>query len=95
MGAQDLMNGITSSVTESILTAGKIKEGFDKEAEAKITSKSAVGIDAKMAAKARKVAQEKINAIYANKELSKKARTQKMGKVIDEYNKATTVGGKK
>lgn len=42
------------------------------------------GVDAKMAAKARKVAQQKINAIYANKEISGKAKTRRIGKVLDE-----------
>lgn len=51
------------------------------------------GVDAKMAAKARKIAQQKINAIYANKEISEKARTRRMGKVIDEYSKV--MGGNK
>lgn len=51
------------------------------------------GVDAKMAARARKVAQQKINAIYANKELSAKAKTRRIGKAIDEFN--SVVGGNK
>lgn len=43
------------------------------------------GIDAKMAAKARKTAQMKIMAIQANKEISDRARTRRIGKVLDEF----------
>lgn len=48
------------------------------------------GVDAKMAAKARKTAQQKIKTIQANKELSEKAKTRRIGKVLDEY-----IGGNK
>ena len=51
------------------------------------------GIDEAMAAKARKTAQAKIKAIQANKDISEKARTRRIGKVLDEYQ--TTIGGKK
>lgn len=51
------------------------------------------GIDEKMAAKARKMAQMKIKAIQANKDLSEKARTRRIGKVIDEYQ--ASIGGKR
>lgn len=91
MGAQDLLNGITNSVISTVQTAGKIKEGLTEEP--KVQGKDSEGIDAKMAAKARQIAQQKINAIYANKELSKKAKTQRIGKIIDAYN--ADVGGKK
>lgn len=96
MGAQDLLNGITNSVADGIQTAGKIKEGLDKKAEAQFNAqmKTPTGIDAKMAAKARQVAQQKINAIYANKELSNKAKTQRIGKVMDEFSDLKA-GGKK
>lgn len=96
MGAQDLLNGITNSVVDGIQTAGKIKEGLDKKADAEFNAqmKQPTGIDAKMAAKARKTAQEKINAIYANKELSNKAKTQRIGKVMDEFSNLKA-GGKK
>ena len=47
----------------------------------------------KMAAKARKTFQQKANAIYANKEISNKAKTRRLGAALDEYNK--TMGGNK
>lgn len=71
---------VSKSLTKGLKSAGDAKQSTD-------------GIDIKMAAKARKTAQQKINAIYANKELSSKARTRRMGQVIDEYNKE--LGGKK
>jgi len=43
------------------------------------------GIDEQMAKKARRTAQDKINAIYANKELSAKARTRRVGQVLDSH----------
>lgn len=48
------------------------------------------GVDAQMAAKARKVAQQKIKTIQSNKEISDKAKTRRIGKVLDEF-----VGGNK
>ena len=101
MSAQGSMNTITGAVTGGILAAVKISEGLDKEAEkankaeepkAAQKPSGSSGIDAKMAAKARKQMQEKINAIYANKELSAKARTRRVGVAMDEYQKM--LGGK-
>lgn len=94
MGVQSSLNAITGSITGGIAAATKIVEGLgEDEKEPKINKpKEDNGIDAKMALKARKIAQQKINAIYANKELSNKARTRRMGQVMDEYNK--TIGGK-
>ena len=81
--------GIQSGINRLIGTAGAAVTLADK-----LSSESKQpGVDAKMALKARKVAQQKINAIYANKELSNKARTRRMGQVMDEYNKA--IGGTK
>lgn len=91
MGAQDLLNGLTNTVISTVQTAGKIKEGLGEEP--KVKGKDSEGIDAKMAAKARQIAQQKINAIYANKELSKKTKTQRIGKIMDAYN--AEIGGKK
>ena len=48
-------------------------------------------IDIKMAQKARRVAQNKINAIIENKELSRKAMTRRIGQVLDTFKE----GGKK
>lgn len=86
MGAiQSSLLGLVGTASAAAVSAAKAMETEKEVKEA--------GVDAKMAAKARKVAQQKINAIYANKELSDKARTRRMGVVMDEYNKA--LGGSK
>lgn len=82
------MQQLGGSITAAALAASKIT-GDLKKSEPKVELKDS-GKDAKMAAKARKTAQQKINAIMANKEISNKARTRRIGKVLDEYNK----GGK-
>lgn len=94
MGAQSSLNAITGTVIGGALAATKLAEGLGKEEkEPKVNKpKEDNGIDAKMAAKARRNVQVKINAIYNNKELSNKAKTRRMGKVIDDYNKE--IGGK-
>lgn len=94
MGAQSSLNAITGTVIGGTLAATKIAEGIgQEEKEPKVKKpKEDSGIDAKMAAKARRNVQVKINAIYNNKELSSKAKTRRMGKVIDDYNKE--IGGK-
>ena len=91
------MGAIQGAINQMLGTAGAAatvakKFGAEKPAEDSASPKKNPGIDAKMAAKARRVAQQKINAIYANKELSAKARTRRMGQVMDEYNKI--IGGK-
>ena len=92
MSAQSAMQGLAGTIVGGAATiamgAKKLGAG-----ESKATGPKDSGIDMKMAAKARKEAQAKINAIYANKEISNKARTRRLGKVMDEYNKQ--VGGKK
>ena len=75
-----------ATVGGAALAATKL--GGKKEAVAKDTTPSATEL--KMAAKARKNAQLKIKAITENRELSQKARTRRVGKVLDEY-----MGGKK
>lgn len=98
MSAQGSMNAITGAITGGIIAAAKIGESLDKDTTPKTPKadspkqKDTSGIDAKMAAKARKEMQQKINTIYANKELSQKARTRRVGVAIDEYQKR--VGGK-
>lgn len=89
------MAQLTGTLTGAALAAAKVSGDLSKEAETEEVKveKKEEGIDAKMAARARKIAQQKINAIYANKELSNKARTRRMGVVMDEYNK--TLGGSK
>lgn len=91
MSAQGSMNAITGAITGGVLAAVKIGEGLDEKNEADLKEpkqeKTSSGIDAKMAAKARKEMQQKINTIYANKELSQKARTRRVGIAMDEYQK--------
>ena len=70
--------GAAAALSEKLGKDGKTPESKDS------------GVDAKMAAKARKTAQQKIKTIQANKELSEKAKTRRIGKVLDEY-----IGGKK
>lgn len=86
------MQKVTGALTGAALAVASVKDTVDKKAAMKDLDKKS-GIDAKMAAKARLVAQQKIKAIYQNKELSEKARTRRMGKVIDEYQKV--MGGNK
>lgn len=92
MSAQSAMQGLAGTIVGGAATiamgAKRLGAGEATAAGPKDSS-----IDMKMAAKARKEAQAKINAIYANKEISNKARTRRLGKVMDEYNKQ--VGGKK
>lgn len=86
MGAQSSMNQLVGAVTGAALAATKLGEKFSEKDKTP-------GIDAAMAAKARRTAQMKIKAIQANKEISEKAKTRRIGQVIDEYQ--TTIGGKK
>lgn len=85
MDAQAKILQAGASVAALANIAGKAVSEFSSDSEEKDS-----GIDAKMAAKARKTAQMKIKAIQANKELSEKARTRRIGKVLDEY-----IGGNK
>ena len=92
MSAQSAMQGLAGTV---IGGAATIAMGAKRlgAGDAKAAGPKDSGIDMKMAAKARKEAQAKINAIYANKEISNKAKTRRLGKVMDDYNKE--IGGKK
>lgn len=83
------MQQITGALTGAALAATKIAGDLSKDSEVEKVEKVDEGIDAKMATKARRMAQQKINAIYANKEISSKAKTRRIGKVLDE------MGGKK
>lgn len=93
------MGAITNSVHGALgaLAAGSALAQHMKNKKIEMNKPAATtsdtGVDAAMAAKARKVAQQKINAIYSNKELSNKARTRRIGKAIDEF--SSTIGGNK
>lgn len=91
MGLQSGINRLIGTAGAAVTLADKLSSESKQPTELKTVKQP--GVDAKMALKARKVAQQKINAIYANKELSNKARTRRMGQVMDEYNKA--IGGTK
>ncbi len=101
MGAQSSLLGLVGTVAGAGIgaanIAGKIKSNENDKASnikgASVKDNDNSGIDMQMAIKARKEAQAKINAIYANKEISNKAKTRRLGKVMDDYNKQ--VGGKK
>lgn len=85
MGAiQNSLLGVVGSAGAAALVASKLSDKFSEKES---------GVDMKMAKKARRTAQQKINTINANKELSQKARTRRIGKVIDEYQKQ--LGGRK
>ena len=92
MSAQSAMQGLAGTIVGGAATiamgAKRLGAGGNKPSGSGDSS-----IDMQMAAKARKEAQAKINAIYANKEISNKAKTRRLGKVMDDYNKQ--VGGKK
>lgn len=88
MGVQAGINRLIGTIGAGAVIASKMATSDKKESTPK-ADKKATGVDAKMAAKARRTAQQKINAIYANKEISSKAKTRRIGKVLDE------MGGKK
>lgn len=90
MSAQSAMQGLAGTV---IGGAATIAMGAKRLGAGKPAGSKDSGIDMQMAAKARKEAQAKINAIYANKEISNKAKTRRLGKVMDEY--SDKMGGKK
>lgn len=75
--------GITGGIAAGV--AMKSGKGLYSKKSGISNEKVEAGKDIKMAAKARKKVQEKINAIYSNKDLSAKARTRRIGKIIDEY----------
>lgn len=90
MAIQGAINRLIGTAGAAVTLADKLGSKPEvKSPEVKEPS----GIDAKMAQKARRIAQQKINTIYANKDLSNKAKTRRMGQVIDEYN--NMIGGSK
>lgn len=84
MAIQSSINKIIGTAATAATIASKL--GNEKEPKApKEEVKNTSGKDAKMAAKARKVAQQKIKTIINNKEISEKARSRRIGKVLDEF----------
>lgn len=87
---QAAISNALTAVSAATIAGKKLSEDKKPSLDPK---SSESGIDAKMALKARRVVQQKINAIYANKSLSGKAMTRRVGQAIDEYKK--TIGGDK
>lgn len=93
---QGQVNGLIGTVAGAAAVGGKLAGKFSKTSDAgggedKNIAASVNGeLAAKKAALARRQLQANINAIYANKELSNKAKTRRLGKLVDEY-----AGGKK
>lgn len=97
MAIQGAINRLIGTAGAAVALGKKLGEEDVKLASPKAPSseqmKSSSGVDAKMAMKARRIAQQKINAISSNMELSNKAKTRRIGVVMDEYSK--TIGGNK
>jgi len=87
---QGMVNSAIGATTRVAATVKGLDIAEKINKENKPETSKIEGKDVKMAAKARKKVQEKINAIYSNKDLSAKARTRRVGKIIEEYNE----GGK-
>ena len=85
MNAQAAIAGLGATVGGAVLTAAKLSgkgESVGKEKDS-LPKRD----DLKMAMRARRQAQAKINAIVYNKEISKKAMTRRIGVVLDEFKK--------
>lgn len=93
MSVQSSINSIINTASVGIGLTKKLSENTTKKSIPTDAKVKESGIDAKMAAKARKIAQQKINTIYANKDLSTKTKTRRLGQIMDEYNR--TLGGNK
>lgn len=87
--ASNALGPIASLLGVSAAGANALAGGLSKGKQGK-QEKEESAIDIKMAQKARRTAQDKINAIIQNRELSRKAMTRRIGGVLDEYK-----GGKK
>lgn len=88
MAIQGAINRLIGTAGAAATLAGKLSTKENTN-----TNTKEEGIDAKMAVKARKIAQQKIKTIQANQEISDRAKTLRIGKVLDEYN--ISLGGKK
>ena len=100
--------GLQSGINSLIGAAGTAAALTDLNTSAKSTANTVkeLGVDAKMALKARKEAQQKIDAIYANKESLRRARAniaqimndptfagergERIAQVINELNRGVT-----
>lgn len=91
--------GLQSAINNLIGTAGAAAALTDLNSSAKSTAKTVnqLGVDSKMAEKARKEVQQKLDAIHANQELMTRARMAQLmnGKIMDTMNKMTAQAMKK
>lgn len=78
------MGAIQGSINRIIGTAATAAAAVSKFGSSEQKEEKS-GVDAKMAAKARLIAQQKIKTIINNKEISEKARSRRIGKVLDEF----------
>ena len=81
MDAQKAIAGLGATIGGAAATATKLGSKFSESGKDTLPSRD----DLKMAKRARQTALKKINAIIENREISAKARTRRVGKVIDEY----------
>lgn len=81
MAIQSAINRLIGTAGAATALAGK----FNKQQLNVSTSEKDSGVDAQMAKRARMIAQQKIKTIQANKEISDKAKTRRIGKVLDEF----------
>lgn len=84
--------GVQSAINSVIGSAGAAAALSDLSSSAKSTDKTVkeLGVDSKMAAKAREVTQQKLDAIYANQEHLKLARAR-LGQLMAENEGAAQV----
>jgi len=83
MNAQAAIAGLGGTIAGAVGAVAKLKGGSSDKEKDTLPKRD----DLEMAARARKQAQLKINAIVYNKELSKKAMTRRIGQVLDDFKK--------
>lgn len=83
MNAQAAIAGLGATIGGAVGAVAKLKGGSSGTEKDTLPKRD----DLEMATRARKQAQLKINAIVYNKELSKKAMTRRIGKVLDDFKK--------
>lgn len=89
MAIQSAINRLIGTAGAATALAGKFNEKDTKKITNTSTSEKESGVDAQMAKRARMIAQQKIKTIQANKEISDKAKTRRIGKVLDEFRGGT------
>ena len=87
---QGSMNRLLGFAAAATTISDKLGDKKKSSSDSKGASGSDSGVDAKMAQKARRIAMQKIKAIYNNKQISQKAMSRRVGQVLDGLQ-----GGKK